>query len=57
MKTTTTTSKRAPGQTQISISLPTDLVKRLDLLAGDENRNRSNYIVSKLKGLRRTKAA
>lgn len=39
---------RASGQTQISISLPQDLVDRIDELASVENRNRSNFIVKEL---------
>jgi len=39
---------RATGKTQISISLPEDLVARIDVLAAAENRNRSNYIVTVL---------
>lgn len=39
---------RAPGKTQISISLPTDLVDRIDELARADNRNRSNFIATQL---------
>lgn len=35
---------RAPGKTQISISLSEGLVKGIDKLAAAENRNRSNFI-------------
>lgn len=35
---------RAPGMTQISISLPQRLVKKVDRLSEKENRSRSNYI-------------
>jgi len=35
---------RAPGMTQISISLPKRLVDKVDRLSGNENRSRSNYI-------------
>lgn len=35
---------RAPGMTQISISLPVDLVDKVDRLADAESRSRSNYI-------------
>ncbi len=35
---------RAPGMTQISISLPEHLVKKVDDLADKVNRSRSNYI-------------
>lgn len=33
---------------QISISLPKDLVDRIDALASKENRNRSNFISNEL---------
>ncbi len=39
---------RAPGKTQISISLSEDLVTRIDLMAAAENRNRSNFIANEL---------
>lgn len=42
---------RAPGKTQISISLPQDLVAKIDMLAADENRNRSNFIATHLERL------
>jgi len=42
------TPKRAPGKTQISISLPADLIERIDKLAAAENRNRSNFIATAL---------
>lgn len=42
---------RLPGKTQISISLPEELVKRIDKLAEGENRNRSNFIATKLEKL------
>ena len=42
------TYSRAPGMTQISISLPQDLVAQIDKLAEAENRNRSNYIATQL---------
>lgn len=45
------THGRAPGKTQISISLPADLVGRIDRLADEENRNRSNYIATHLERL------
>ncbi|MGF1484919.1 MAG: ribbon-helix-helix domain-containing protein [Opitutales bacterium] len=35
---------RAPGQTQISISIPQELVDQVEKLAKAENRNRSNFI-------------
>jgi hypothetical protein len=39
---------RAPGKTQISISLPESLVGRIDILADADSRNRSNYITTAL---------
>lgn len=42
---------RAAGKTQISISLPQDLVEKIDVLAAAENRNRSNYITTVLERL------
>jgi hypothetical protein len=42
---------RAPGKTQISISLPQNLVERIDKLAEEENRNRSNFIATHLERL------
>ncbi len=42
---------RAPGKTQISISLPQDLVAQIDRLAELENRNRSNFIATHLEAL------
>jgi metal-responsive CopG/Arc/MetJ family transcriptional regulator len=42
---------RAPGKTQISISLPQDLVAQIDALAEKENRNRSNFIATHLESL------
>ena len=42
---------RAPGKTQISISLPQDLVEKIDQLADAENRNRSNFIATHLERL------
>lgn len=50
MKTKKENSKRA-DMTQISISLERDLVKHIDKLAKDVNRNRSNFIVHTLKEL------
>ena len=35
---------RAIGMTQISISLPQDLVDKIDYLAEEDKRSRSNYI-------------
>ncbi|MGF1448985.1 MAG: CopG family ribbon-helix-helix protein [Opitutales bacterium] len=34
--------------TQISISLPSDLVSKIDEMADAENRNRSNFIATQL---------
>lgn len=45
------THGRAPGKTQISISLPQDLVAQIDSLAERENRNRSNFIATHLEVL------
>lgn len=45
------THGRAPGKTQISISLPQDLVEKIDRLAATENRNRSNFIATHLESL------
>ncbi len=42
---------RAPGKTQISISLPQALVDKIDVLAEKENRNRSNFISTHLEQL------
>ncbi len=39
---------RAPGSTQISISLTEELVGKIDVLAAVENRNRSNFIATAL---------
>jgi hypothetical protein len=50
---------RAPGMTQISISLPEGLVSKIDAMADTENRNRSNFIATVLDDLseqRRLKA-
>jgi len=43
-----TKSPRAPGETQISISLPVGLVGKIDAMADAENRNRSNFIANVL---------
>ena len=43
-----TKNGRAPGKTQISISLPQALVDRIDRLADAQNRNRSNFIANEL---------
>ena len=42
---------RAPGMTQISISLPESLVDKIDRLADIDNRNRSNFIATYLEKL------
>lgn len=39
------------GKTQISISLPLNLVTKIDRLADVENRNRSNFIATQLEKL------
>ncbi len=39
-------SPRHPGMTQISISLPQDLVERVDEAAKADRRNRSNFIAN-----------
>ncbi|MEO0793714.1 MAG: ribbon-helix-helix protein, CopG family [Verrucomicrobiota bacterium] len=48
------THGRAPGKTQISISLPQSLVDKIDRLAATENRNRSNFIATHLEELAET---
>ncbi|QYY35289.1 ribbon-helix-helix domain-containing protein [Ruficoccus sp. ZRK36] len=48
---TVSNTGRAPGKTQISISLPQSLVERIDQLAEEENRNRSNFIATHLERL------
>lgn len=49
--------KRAPGNTQISISISAELLKETDEAAAEENRTRSNYIVDLLiKRLERRRA-
>ena len=42
---------RAPGMTQVSISLPEGLVGQIDEMADSENRNRSNFIACVLEDL------
>lgn len=37
-------SKGAVDMVQISVSLPRDLVKKIDEMAAADNRNRSNFI-------------
>ncbi len=39
---------RAQGSTQISLSLPKDLVAKVDKIADSQNRNRSNFIATAL---------
>lgn len=39
---------RSEGKTQISISISEDLLMRLDRMAMNDNRNRSNYISNAL---------
>ena len=46
---------RAPGMTQISISLPEGLVGKIDEMADGENRNRSNFIATVLEDLAEAK--
>lgn len=41
-------TKKDAGKTQISISLPEELVARVDEMAEKENRNRSNFISTTL---------
>ena len=43
--------KRAPGMTQISISIPQKVVDDIDKIAALENRNRSNFIATSLEKL------
>ena len=50
-KSKKTKSPRAPGMTQISISIPASLVGKIDAMADAENRNRSNFIANVLTGL------
>jgi ribbon-helix-helix protein, copG family len=42
------TKKKGERMTQISISLPDELVKQIDQLAQMDNRNRSNYIANEM---------
>lgn len=44
-------SAKAAGMTQISISLPQDLVKQIDEMAKLDNRNRSNFIANTLQNM------
>jgi metal-responsive CopG/Arc/MetJ family transcriptional regulator len=50
-KRTQRSHARAPGMTQITVSLPSDLVTRVDAVAGAENRTRSNFIATQLEAL------
>lgn len=43
-----TKKPNAPKLTQISISLPSVLVKQIDQMAAEDNRNRSNFIARTL---------
>ncbi|OIO59586.1 MAG: hypothetical protein COZ46_07030 [Verrucomicrobia bacterium CG_4_10_14_3_um_filter_43_23] len=43
--------ERAPGMTQVSISIPKRLVDKVDRLAKVERRSRSNYIVKVLEDI------
>ena len=49
MRKIRTTKIRREKVTQISISLPTELVKIIDEMAAAENRNRSNFIFNVFK--------
>lgn len=40
---------RAPGQTQISVSVPESLLAELDAIAKEDGRNRSNTVVHLLR--------
>ena len=44
-------SGKIAGMTQISISLPQDLVKQIDEMARLDNRNRSNFIANSLQNM------
>jgi metal-responsive CopG/Arc/MetJ family transcriptional regulator len=44
-------ARRAPEQTQISISLTKKLLAKIDAAAKNENRNRSNFITTHLEEL------
>ena len=46
-----TNNNRAKGQTQISISIPVRLVKKVEKLANAAHRNRSNFIANVLEEL------
>ena len=44
-----TKKPNAPKLTQISISLPRELIAQIDQMAAADNRNRSNFIASTLR--------
>lgn len=44
-------SKKESNMTQISISLPKELVEQIDKMAEADNRNRSNFIAHTLENL------
>ena len=44
-------SRKTVGMTQISISLPQNLVEQIDKMAEIDNRNRSNFIANTLQNL------
>ena len=44
-------SVKTVGMTQISISLPQNLVEQIDKMAEIDNRNRSNFIANTLQNL------
>lgn len=44
-------SGKTVGMTQISISLPKNLVEQIDKMAEIDNRNRSNFIANTLQNL------
>ena len=44
-------SGKTVGMTQISISLPQNLVEQIDKMAEIDNRNRSNFIANTLQNL------
>ena len=46
-------SGKTLGMTQISISLPQNLVEQIDEMAKIDNRNRSNFIANTLQNLAR----
>lgn len=48
---------RAPGMTQISISLPQALVEKVDRLAREQGRSRSNFIAYVISSLSEKEAS